>query len=298
MSIQVPSSIGVQSFSNRLDAGSARDPKRNVCDICRMQFILEKLAWRSHRDKQGSEQVTFYLHLFPYSYFTQPMLLTWWQSIERLRDGDHRALLLDTRDYFSKWERLQVELPPRYYLTGTEGVGIPTLSEALSNTPVLPLIVSGGSYGTQFLLALEKTALLARWFDSRVLLSRLPVPVVNLAKEFIDQEPVALLVENAPRTMSWLLPQNALTRSQVDTLCLKLSKVHQIADMLSAKDESFDSVIHDLVVAAADDPLALHYEVDRLIEQHATRKKGKKPEYQAISLSRAIAPLLEELTKL
>ncbi len=84
MSIQVPPNIGVQSFSNRLEAGSLRDPKRNVCDICRTQFILEKLAWRSHRDKQGSEQVTFYLHLFPYSYYTQPMLQAWWQSIEKV----------------------------------------------------------------------------------------------------------------------------------------------------------------------------------------------------------------------
>ena len=36
--------IGVQSFSNRLEGGSSREPKRNVCDVCRAQFILEKLA--------------------------------------------------------------------------------------------------------------------------------------------------------------------------------------------------------------------------------------------------------------
>ena len=81
MAIQVPPNIGVQSFSNRLEAGTSREPKRNVCDVCRIQFILEKLAWRSHRDKQGGEQVTFYLHCFPYSFFTQPLLLAWWQAL-------------------------------------------------------------------------------------------------------------------------------------------------------------------------------------------------------------------------
>src|SRR5581483_9285785 len=290
MAIQVPPSIGVQSFSNRLEAGSLRDPKRNVCGICRTQFIVEKLAWRSHRDKQGKEQVTFYLHLFPYSYYTQPLLQAWWQSIEKLRDGNHGALLLNTRDAFSQWERLQADIPPRYYRMNTEGMGIPTLSEALSNTPVLPLIIAGGNYGTQFLQALEQTTLIARWFDSRVILSRMPVPSLNLANEYIskeskdkepgtkpEREPIALLVENAPRSMSWLLPEAMLTRPSVERLCRKLSKLHQLADKLAAQDETFESVIYDLVVAAADDPLALHYEVDRLIEQQVTRKKSKKP---------------------
>lgn len=312
MAIQVPPSIGVQSFSNRLEAGSLRDPKRNVCGICRTQFIVEKLAWRSHRDKQGKEQVTFYLHLFPYSYYTQPLLQAWWQSIEKLRDSDHSALLLDTRDAFRQWERLQEGIAPRYYRMNTEGMGIPILSEALSNTPVLPLIIAGSNYGMQFLQALEQTALIARWFDSRVILSRMPVPSLNLANEFISkeskdkesdtkpkkEEPVALLVENAPRSMSWLLPEAALTRPGVDLLCRKLSKIHQLADKLTAQDETFESVIYDLAVAASDDPLALHYEVDRLIEQQVARKKSKQPEYQAIQLSYVVAPLVKELAQL
>lgn len=299
MAIQVPPNIGVQSFSNRLEAGSARDPKRNVCDVCRTQFILEKLAWRSHRDKQGNEQVTFYLHLFPYSYYTQPLLLAWWQSIEKLRDTDHTALFFDTRDFFRQWERLQAGIPPRCYRNrGIEGMGIPTLSEAISNTPVLPLIITGSNYGMQFLKALEQAALIARWFDSRIILSRMPVPSLNLANVLLEKEPVALLLENAPRVMSWLVPETTLTRAGVDILCRKLSKVHQIVDKLGASYETLEATIYDLVVAASDDSLALYYEVDRLIEQNATRKKGKKPEYQAIDLSYVVAPLLKELALL
>ncbi|MGI9057641.1 MAG: type I-D CRISPR-associated protein Cas10d/Csc3 [Ktedonobacteraceae bacterium] len=301
MKRQVPPNIGVQNFSNRLEAGSSRDPKRNVCDICRTQFILEKLAWRSHSDKQGSKQVTFYLHLFPYSYFTQPMLLAWWQSIKNLQDTDHKSLFLDTRTYFSEWERykeLQVEVSPRYYRSFIDGLGIPTLSDALSNTPVLPLIIAGGNYGLQFLQALEKTALLANWFDTRVILSRMPVPSLNLANEQIGDEPVALLVENPPQSMSWLLPQSAMTRKNVETLCSKLCKVHQLADTLTTKEDKLEDTIYDLVVAAASDPLALYYEVDRLTEQQVSRKKAGKPEYQAIRLSHVVAPILTELTKL
>lgn len=304
VAMQVPAGIGVQVFSNRLEGGSAREPMRNVCDVCRAQFILEKLAWRSHRDKQGKEQTTFYLHLFPYTYFTQPLLQAWWQSISWLRDRDHAALFLDTQDYFVQWETAYInfqgnipDIPVRYSASSMEGVGIPTLSEALSNTPVLPLIVSGSNYGKQFMLALEKTVLLTHWFECRAILSRMPVPLLNLAQGYIDSKPIALLLENTPRAMSWLIPQTSLTRKDVDDLCDKLGKLHTIAKMLSATGESSEDIIYDLITAAADDPLALYYEADRYIERHATHKKGRKPEYQALELSRALAPLLHELMK-
>lgn len=300
MAIQVPPNIGVQSFSNRLEAGTSREPKRNVCDVCRMQFILEKLAWRSHRDKQGGEQVTFYLHCFPYSFFTQPMLLAWWQSITKLGHGDHTSLFLDTKTYFTDWEKTYVgfQHPVQFKHIGLEGMSIPTFSEALSNTPILPLIIgksSGKSYGHKFLLALEKAVLLSLWFDCRIILSRLPTPLLNLENERINGEPVALLVENVPQVMSWLLPKNALIRSEIDILCEKLQGLHQIAKALTMNDEDFYSLIYDLIAAASTDPLELYHEVDRYIERCVTQKKSKHPDSQAINLSHTIAPVIERL---
>ncbi len=55
MDSEVPPSIGVQVFSNRLKGGS-RDPKRNVCPICRNQFILERLAWTSFNKQRDVHQ--------------------------------------------------------------------------------------------------------------------------------------------------------------------------------------------------------------------------------------------------
>lgn len=306
MAIQVPPNIGVQSFSNRLEAGTSREPKRNVCDVCRIQFILEKLAWRSHRDKQGSEQVTFYLHCFPYSFFTQPLLLAWWQSIAKLGHGDHASLFLDTRSYFSDWEKIyrRFQEKVRFTYRGLEGVSIPAFSEALSNTPILPLIIgksAGKSYGHKFLVALEKAVLLSLWFDCRIILSRLPTPLLNLEDERINDEPVALLVENVPQVMSWLLSinpetsSNTLTRSDVNILCQKLQGLHQIAEKLTTNGEEFYSLIYDLISAASTDPLELYHETDRYIERFIAQKKSKSPEHQAINLSKSIAPVIEKL---
>ena len=307
MALQVPTSIGVQSFSNRLEGGSAREPKRNVCAVCRTQFILEKLAWSSHRDKQGHELATFYVHLFPYSYFTQPMLHAWWESVKRVRDGNYRALFLYTRDH-EQWEQLyhgfQVPLV-RYQPSKLEGVGIPVYAEALSNTPVLPLILSGNGYGKKFLRAVEITLLLAAWFDCRVLLSRLPTPLLNLTNEYLarkpseregekrdQKEPVALFIEGIPQAMSWLLPRPALTRPQVSMLCGKISALHHLVELLTSADDQFDTVLYDLISAAAHDPLALYHEADRLIEAKVAQRKIKGT---AITLSHQVAPLLEQL---
>lgn len=300
MAAQVPASISVQSFSNRLEGGSSRDPKRNVCDTCRMQFILEKLAWKSHRDKQGLEQSTFYLHLFPYAFFTQPELRAWWLSIEDLRDSNHTAFLINTKIYFSKYELSQEELDIAGYRTTVNGLGLPVLSETLSNTPVLPIIAPGENYGLQFLLALEKAVVLIRWFECRAILSRSPVPPLNLSHEYIDGKPIVLMVEGMPRNMSWLMPASSFDPDGVKRLCLKLSHLHQIAEKLYYKGGDFDAIPHDFAAAAADDPLALYYEADRLIEKKIAHEKGSltvSAEQQAIFLSRQLGPLLETLTK-
>lgn len=301
MAAQVPPSIGVQSFSNRLDGGSSREPKRNVCAICRNQFILEKLAWSTHKDKHGKEEVTFYLHLFSYSFLTKPLLDAWWQSITRLRDGDYKALFLDTKRYFAQWTDTYAGFQSSVFVTnhGIDGVGIPTFSEAVSNTPVLPLNIPGDNYGSQFLLALEKTVILANWFDCRVLLSRLPTPLVNLEQERRQtgeiSEPIALLVENVPQVMNWLLPRNDLTRAEVGHLCEKLSLLHRIAALIAPLEEVIETTIYRLVTAAARDPLALYYEVDRQIERTMTKQKNFNPEQRALTLSAEVAPLVEKL---
>src|SRR6266568_3820090 len=298
MAIQVPKSIGVQSFSNRLEGGSSRDPKRNVCAVCRAQYILEKLAWRSHRDKQGAEQVTFYLHLFPYSFFTQPLLRAWWVSINRLRDSEHTAFLLNSREYFRNVNELQEDIQIEGHRTTTNGLGLPTLSEALSNTPVLPIIAPGDNYGSQFMLALEMVVILVRWFECRAILSRSPVPPLNLAHEKIDDKPLVLMVEGMPRNMSWLLPETSIHRDQFEALCNKLGQLHQLSKALYYMGSKSDDVPHDFAVAAADDELALYYEADRLIEKKIDAEKGRmkiSPEQYAITLSRQVAPILEKL---
>ena len=299
MSIQVPANVSVQSFSNRLEAGSLSDPKRNVCSVCRTQFILEKLAWRTHGDKRGSEQTTFYLHLFPYSFFPHLLLDAWWQSIKGLRDADHSAFFIRTNQFFDSWHESYQEFHVPISRSKLDGVSISAYSEAMSNTPVLPLIMGGKNYSEQLIRVLENTVILALWFDCRILLSRLPTPILNLSNEKLgdgkDAEPVALLVESVPTQLSWLLPHSSLSRHDVDGLRRKLAVLHQVARKLTSGGDDPIAVVYDLVTAASTDELSLYFEVDRLIERAVSQRKVSNPEHFAINLTHEVAQLLAQL---
>jgi len=103
-----------------------------------------------------------------------------------------------------------------------------------------------------------------------------------------------------PRNMSWLVPETSLYREQVDVLCRKLSQLHHLSKTLYYMGSKSDDVPHDFAVAAADDELALYFEADRLIEKKVDAEKGRvkiSPEQHAISLSRQVAPILQNLVE-
>ncbi|MGH2639055.1 MAG: hypothetical protein ACRDF4_07225, partial [Rhabdochlamydiaceae bacterium] len=84
-------------------------------------------------------------------------------------------------------------------------------------------------------------------------------------------------------------------RSEVASLCKSLSFLHQIAALIAPPEEVAELIIYRLVTAAARDPLALYYEVDRQIERMMVKQKGSSPEQRALHLSARIAPLIEQL---
>jgi CRISPR-associated protein Csc3 len=187
--------------------------------------------------------------------------------------------------------------------TVVNGLNLPILSEAISNTPVLPIVSLGANYGQQYMLALEKAVILVRWFECRAILTRSAIPPLNLSYETVDDATVVLMVDGRPRNLSWLIPQTSMTRQSFDLLTAKLCLLHQIAEKLyyvGGKNQDQSSEIpHDFAVAAADDVLALYFEADRWIEKKVatTKNMTSVPGHQAISLSKEVAPLLDALVK-
>jgi len=158
---------------------------------------------------------------------------------------------------------------------GTMGVALPELAEALGNTPVLPIHACGQGYGEQFLQALETAVILARFFGCRALLSRLPVPILDLS----TTPEVALCVEGMPRNLGWLLSGTAdgapgasgsLNAAALQGLLERLGHLHALKQRLWFAGFSGD-MVHELATAMQDDALGIFAYLER------TASPGFKP---------------------
>ncbi len=220
MESDVPQNIGVQAFSNRLKGGG-REPKRNVCPTCRVQFILEKLVRVAF--KKNSEQHTcFYLHLYPYAFFTAQHLNAMYITLKNVCHEDNRCFFLNTDNYFQQWgKQLERSLASQVeqqasqnkrelrgefvgYSTKINGVSVPSFSDAVGNIPILPLNAPGQNYGQQFIFALTHAIMIADFFGCRVVLSRTPIPL--LTNEYMTDHTLAFFADGVPRNVRWLLP--------------------------------------------------------------------------------------------
>lgn len=222
MGPEVPTNMGVQVFSNRLRGGSG-EPKRNVCPICRTQLILEKLMHISF--KKGSDQYTnFYLHLYPYAFFTRSYQDALYHTLKNIVHEDSQCFLFKKDNYYKAWSRqheqaLSVQAVkqaqkiddrngPQFEPSPTRvnGISVPQFSEATTNTPTLPLNAPGENYAQQFLFALTHALMIADFFGCRVALSRTPFPL--LSNDYMAEHGLAFFVDGIPLNLRWLLPTN------------------------------------------------------------------------------------------
>lgn len=193
MSGDVRDDITVQAFSNRLRGGPG-DPKKNVCALCRFQFLLEKLNYPPVR----GEKIT-YLHLFPYSFLTAPFIEGLRVGIGRLRREDvaERALFLRTDEAV---EAVGAERPLHLDFTARTksdnpqpyGLYLARFSDTVGNRIIFPLNPAGANDSERFLFALWNALLLQKHFGCKVLLG--DTPVATLSKEDFHD----LYVANAP----------------------------------------------------------------------------------------------------
>ena len=234
MESDVPSSIGVQMFSNRLPGGGG-EPKRNVCPVCRTQFILEKLTCVSY-DRKGKQKTrkgekknregytSFYLHLYPYAFFTAPYLNALYSTLKNVCHEDNQCFFLYTRQYFERWEKefkhglkSEIEMQAQHMVglndgefggrsTQVNGINVPNFSEAVCNTPTLLLNAPGENSIQQFLFALTHALMIADFFGCRVAVSRTPVPL--LTNEYMVEHALTFFVDGVPLALRWLLPTN------------------------------------------------------------------------------------------
>ncbi len=294
MAPQVPPNVAVQSFSNRLPGGSSHEPKRNVCDVCRVQFTLEKLT---HQSLKGIK--TVFLHLYPYSFYTDVFLVSLRAEVQNILAQDTNVIFPRTDDAFQQWlesgqMRLTFTTRNKQGKPYQNGVALPQFSEAIGNVLTFPLNCPGDNDSEQFLFALQNALLIQRFFGCKALLTESAVPILDGA-DFGD-----LYVDHVALGFEGLVPQNDFDTERLKGLWDDLSALHRLRNELYNPQREENPLLSLAGALAGDGRLALFHAADRLVEFKAAQQdkadKNKRA-WRSISITKRILPDVGKLTK-
>jgi len=286
-----PANITVQSFSNRLPGGWLQEPKKYVCDVCRLQFMLEKLTNRAIKGVK-----TIYLHLYPYTFYTDVFLQSIRNEVQGLLAQDVTVVFpkaYEAIEIFLADNRLDLVVATRNPKGKPyQSLVLPQYPETLGNVLIFPLNCPGDNDSEQFLLSLQNALLIQRYFGCKVILTESVVPVLG-KDEFTD-----LFVDNAPLGFDGLLPSSDFDRDELERLWEDVLALHRLQQALYNPNRK-ENVLLTLTRSMTSGRQRLFFEADRLVEHKAAqgRPDGKKRAWRSIRLAKQILPDLRNLTK-
>lgn len=266
MSGDVRGDITVQVFSNRRRGGSGA-PKKYICAICQLQFLLEKLNYPEVRGEQLR-----YLHLFPYSFLTRPFIEALRATFSELIESNDAitALNLDTPQALAQWIH-ETEQTPNFRTETKKGkpqpygIYVPRYSDLTGNLLIFPLNPGDGNDTEKFLFALWNGMVIQRHFGMKVLLSASPVP--PLEKENFGD----LYMDNIPLGTQGLLPQNdyhqfkpgaeGRVEDNLPILWRKTTHLQRLRELTFTSDDNTPRLVRALTAH----PLMIYFEADRLL---------------------------------
>ena len=291
MSADVRSDITVQAFSNRLRGGPG-EPKKQVCGICRLQFLLEKLNYPEVRGEK-----TMYLHLFSYSFLTEGFLRGLRAAISDILAVEPDARALHLNDLYGSLKGFADREPVRLSFTSRTkadkyhpyGLYLPRFSQAIGNLLIFPINPPGDNDSERALFALQYALILQRHFGMKVLLSESPAAPLR-KEDFSD-----LYVDSIPLSLRGLLPVNDYLFRVDERGWGTLKELWEVVGRLlriratvynpgSQRDE-----LLTLVQALARPALSLFYTTEKLMEQRVRDdKRTTSREWALIRASQAV----------
>jgi CRISPR-associated protein Csc3 len=277
MTADVRSDITVQTFSNRLRGGSG-EPKKYICAVCQIQFLLEKLNYPAVRNEK-----TLYLHLFPYSFLTEPFIQGLYTTIRRIITEDSAVQALNLHHEEAIRSYLEDKMAPPAFRARTAkgkpqpyGIYLPRYADTVGNLLIFPLNPAGDNDTQRFLFTLWNALVLQRHLGVKVLLSN--SPIAPLGKEEFDD----LYVDSIPLTCVGLLPHNNYSQFEGNTskpgslpqLWEKVGHLFNLQKIARTADNRQDEMTV-LVRALAEHPLTLFYATEKLLEAKARAGQTK-----------------------
>ncbi len=259
MKPDVPANIKVQQFSNRLEGGSSREPKRRVCKVCRTQYMLDKICYNV-----GGSTATFFIHLYPISFFTDIFIRAFQRAQQNFEHPDFPSVFLKTDDALRNYhEKTQLELT--FSRTKVNGNPLPRFSEALGNILTIPVNTPGNNHTENILFAIENALLYQRFLGCRAVLTDSSIPL------FSSDEFSHLFIDHIPPAFRGWLPDNNLNSDMTQQAFDQLLKLHTIRSKIGSIDT--DDLVR-LIRSLNYDVLELYYVTHRMIKRE---QAGSEP---------------------
>ncbi len=259
MKPDVPANIKVQQFSNRLEGGSSREPKRRVCSVCRTQYMLNKLCYNV-----GGSTATFFIHLYPITFFTDIFIRAFQRAQQNFENPDFSSVFLKTDDVLRNYqERTQLELT--FSRTKVNGNPLPKFSDALGNILTIPVNTPGNNHTENILFSIENALLYQRFLGCRAVLTDSSIPL------FSGDEFSHLFIDHIPLAFRGWLPDNNLNSTMTQKAFEQLLRLHTIRSKIGSIDA--DDLVR-LIRSLNYDALELYYVTHRMIKRE---QAGNEP---------------------
>jgi CRISPR-associated protein Csc3 len=252
MSAEVPKGIVVQQFSNRLEGGVKREPKRNICPVCREQFFLEQMLFRSGGAKG------MYLHFFPEQNLPAAYLDTLRQTLQDLaQKADPDTFFLPTETSLVDGEE---DFELHLLAQKARGFSIPRRNEAIGNTITLSVCpgVDVTSDGERLLSCAEVGLRLGKLLGLRCLVSEAPIPPLG-PQQFGD-----FYLDTLPSALQGFFGARDLRQGETDRLLARYAALRIVDREVRT---GYDSVAWDLARALGATPLEIFAVADRALER-------------------------------
>lgn len=175
MAVDVPYKLKIQNFSNKINAG-VREPKRNICSICNIEYLLHKITYASKVEVSRR-----YLSILPRSFNTASYIRAFRESINEFKNKEITAIYFnDYNTFVSQANKNAEEIEPLFSETKVNGVAIPDYVETLTNYFILPIhLVKGENETSKWISALLYALTFNIYFDSKIVISQFPVPILD-----------------------------------------------------------------------------------------------------------------------
>ncbi|MBW9152360.1 type I-D CRISPR-associated protein Cas10d/Csc3 [Clostridium estertheticum] len=190
MAADVPYKLKIQNFSNKINGG-AREPKRNICSICNIEYLLHKVTYASKVEVSRR-----YLSILPRGFNTKSYIRAFRESINQFKSKDISAIYFNEYSTFVSLASKNVEeIEPLFTQAKINGIALPNYSETLTNYFILPIhLVKKDNETSKWISTLLYALTFNISFDSKIVISEFPVPILDqseMEEIYVGEVPVA-----------------------------------------------------------------------------------------------------------